>query len=47
MIGRSLLGDTLLWWADIYCGTHCYGGQIFIGGHIFRMGRSLLGNILF
>ena len=41
MVGRYLLGDTLLWWAVINLGTHCYGWQIFIGGHIVTVGRIL------
>ena len=31
IMGRSLLGDTLLLWADFYFRTHCYGGRMFIG----------------
>ena len=31
MLGRHLLG------------THCFDGQIFIGGHIVIVGRYLLG----
>ena len=46
MVGRYLLWDTLLWWVNIHVGTHCYDGQIFIGGHIVMMGRSFLGDIL-
>ena len=45
-VGRFLVGDTLLRWAYIYLGTHCYGGQIFIGGHIVTVGSSLLGDTL-
>ena len=46
MVGKYLLGDTLLRWADIYWGTHCYGRQMFIGGHIVMVGRYLLGDTL-
>ena len=31
MVGRYLLGDTLLRWADLYWGTNCVGKQTFIG----------------
>ena len=47
MVGRYLLGDTLLCLADIYWGTHCYGGQMFISGHIVMLGRHLLGTHCF
>ena len=39
MMGRFLLGDTLLLWAEFYWGTHCYGGHMLIGGHIVMVGR--------
>ena len=53
IMGRSLLGDTLLLWADFYFGallrwayvywvTHCYGGQIFIGGLIVMKGQIFI-----
>ena len=44
MIGRYLLGDTLLQWADLYWET--YDGQIFFGGHIVTVDRYLLGDTL-
>ena len=42
MLGRYLFGDTLLRWADIYWGTHCNCGHIFIGGHIVTVSRCLM-----
>ena len=38
-LGRYLFLDTLSGLADIYWGTHCYGGQIFILGHIATVDR--------
>ena len=46
MMDRYLLGDTLLWQADIYWGTHYYDEQLFIGGHIVTVGRPLLEDTL-
>ena len=43
MVGRCLFEDTLLRWAYIYWGTHCYGGQIFISGPIVMVGRYFFG----
>ena len=46
MIGRSLYGDTLLCWADIYWGNIVMQGRSLLGNTFVMVGRYLLGDTL-